>query len=81
MELFYVLIGATLVVGAYLMVAGRWSFTAQAPADYAGVGPQFDIRQHLNGPILCEGIIYGPTGRVTSRFVADLTPNGTEIQG
>jgi hypothetical protein len=25
----------------------------------------------LNGPIACEGVIYGPMGRVTSRFVAD----------
>ncbi|MEO0774237.1 MAG: DUF3833 family protein, partial [Pseudomonadota bacterium] len=28
-------------------------------------------RQHLNGPIKCEGVIYGPLGRVTSRFDAD----------
>jgi hypothetical protein len=26
----------------------------------------------LSGPILCEGVIYGPTGRVTSRFVAEM---------
>jgi hypothetical protein len=26
----------------------------------------------LNGPLLCEGVIYGPTGRVSSRFVADM---------
>jgi hypothetical protein len=46
-------------------------FAAQTPGDYAGNGPVFDIRKHLNGPILCEGVIYGPTGRVASRFVAD----------
>lgn len=52
---------------------GRWlSFRAQRPADYAGMGPEFDLRGQLNGPILCEGVIYGPTGRVVSRFVADL---------
>ncbi|MEO1703966.1 MAG: DUF3833 domain-containing protein [Pseudomonadota bacterium] len=71
MELLYLLIGAALVVGASLMIAARWSFKAQQPSDYATAGPQFDIRQHLQGPILCEGVIYGPTGRVTSRFVAD----------
>ncbi|MEM1100442.1 MAG: DUF3833 domain-containing protein [Pseudomonadota bacterium] len=71
MELVYLLAGAALVVGASLLVATRWSFTAQKPQDYATKGPQFDIRQHLQGPILCEGVIYGPTGRVTSRFVAD----------
>ena len=48
------------------------SFRAQQPADYAGNGPVFDLRQHLSGPILCEGVIYGPTGRVASRFVADM---------
>ncbi|NUB44931.1 DUF3833 domain-containing protein [Fertoebacter nigrum] len=47
-------------------------FRSQKPADFAGKGPVFDLRQHLNGPILCEGVIYGPTGRVTSRFVADM---------
>ena len=45
-------------------------FPSQSPADYAHLGPAFDPRHHLNGPILCEGVIYGPLGRVTSRFVA-----------
>ena len=49
-----------------------WSFRAQSPADLAATGPRFDLRQHLSGPILCEGVIYGPTGRVTSRFVANM---------
>lgn len=57
---------------ALLWLANRYfSFRAQTPEDYADHGPAFDIRQHLNGPILCEGVIYGPTGRVSSRFVAD----------
>jgi hypothetical protein len=47
------------------------SFAAQRPADYDRGGPLFDIRERLNGPIICEGIIFGPTGRVSSRFVAD----------
>ena len=48
------------------------SFAAQRPNDYAALGPAFDPRRHLNGPIQCEGVIYGPTGRVTSRFVAEM---------
>lgn len=48
-----------------------WSFSAQRPEDYAEGEAQFDIRTHLNGPMLCEGVIYGPSGRVTSRFVGD----------
>lgn len=46
-------------------------FEAQKPDSYAALGPTFDPRIHLNGPILCEGVIYGPFGRVTSRFVAE----------
>ena len=46
-----------------------WSFAAQRPADYAA-GPLLDPRQHLNGPLACDGVIFGPTGRVVSRFVA-----------
>lgn len=61
---------------AALFVVALWtrafSFRAQKPADYAGKGPEFDIRQVLNGPLKCEGVIYGLTGRVTSRFVADM---------
>jgi len=58
----------------FLMVLSpRWmGFRAQRPQDYAGKGPAMDPRKHLSGPILCEGVIYGPTGRVTSRFVADM---------
>ena len=47
-------------------------FASQRPDHYAGLGPAFDPRHHLNGAILCEGVIYGPTGRVTSRFVANM---------
>lgn len=46
-------------------------FSAQVPQDYAGEALQFDLRKHLNGPLQCEGVIYGPFGRVVSRFSAD----------
>jgi len=71
---------AVLVVVALLVVKNRFvGFATQKPADFAGKGPVFDMRQHLSGPILCEGVVYGPTGRVSSRFVADIvgTWNGT----
>lgn len=67
----FLLLGSALTVLALQIVSRRWSFRAQKPEDYAGLGPVFDIREHLNGPIQCEGVIYGPTGRVSSRFVAD----------
>ena len=65
-----------LVLGIVLACAVFWGrarfadFLAQGPEDYSD-GQQFDVRKHLNGPMVCEGIIYGPTGRVSSRFVAD----------
>ncbi|PKP84942.1 MAG: DUF3833 domain-containing protein [Alphaproteobacteria bacterium HGW-Alphaproteobacteria-2] len=64
--------GLALALGLAALAARFWSFRAQRPEDYAGKGPAFDIRERLNGPILAEGVIYGPTGRVTSRFVAEM---------
>ncbi|MEM8554305.1 MAG: DUF3833 domain-containing protein [Pseudomonadota bacterium] len=68
----YIFAGVALATLAWLVWHNLWSFSAQAPDDYAGQGPEFDIRTHLSGPIQCEGVIYGPTGRVASRFVADM---------
>ncbi len=69
--LLYIKIGAVGMVVILLLANRFWSFRAQKPEEYQSSGPQFDLRTHLNGPILCEGVIYGPTGRVSSRFVAD----------
>jgi hypothetical protein len=66
----YVLIGMALMIVAFFMKERYVSFWGQKVEDYAS-GPQFDIRERFNGPIQCEGVIYGPTGRVTSRFVAE----------
>lgn len=62
-------LGATLAT-ALLWAAGRHliGFAAQRPPDYAGTTPQFDLRA-LSGPMICEGVIYGPLGRVAARFV------------
>ncbi len=46
-------------------------FSAQTSSDYESEELQIDLRTHLNGPIKCEGIIFGPWGRVVSRFSAD----------
>lgn len=66
----YILIGAVLIGAAAMLKSRYLSFWAQKPDDYAK-GPIFDIRERFNGPITCEGVIYGPMGKVTSRFVAD----------
>ena len=69
---FAIVLGALITLGL-VMIKNRYAgFRSQRPADLATLGPHFDPRQHLNGPILCEGVIYGPTGRVSSRFVADM---------
>lgn len=63
----------TIALALALWAAGRYlGFMSQKPSDYAGKEPAIDLRRHLSGPILCEGVIYGPLGRVTSRFVAEM---------
>lgn len=69
---FYALLGALFVIVLMVLRARYASFAAQSPSDYAGSGPAFDLRQHLSGPMTCEGVIFGPTGRVSARFVADM---------
>ncbi|MFP7675383.1 DUF3833 family protein [Marivita sp. S0852] len=69
---FLVLLGASLMVILGYLKNRYFGFNSQSPSDYADApGEQFDLRTHLNGPIVCEGVIYGPTGRITSRFVGD----------
>lgn len=58
------------LVGLIWLKSRHAGFQSQRPTDFAGLGPRFDPRIHLNGPILCEGVLYGPFGRITSRFVA-----------
>jgi hypothetical protein len=64
------LLGAALMLAFFLIARRFTGFAAQKPADYAAKSPAFDLRTHLSGPMLCEGVIYGPLGRVASRFVA-----------
>ena len=48
------------------------SFRAQSPDDYAGTGPAFSLKQHLSGTFASEGLIYGPKGKLTNSFVAEM---------
>lgn len=70
-SLLFVALGALFVLAIGSIRRRLWSFKAQRPEDYVEGQPQFDLRTHLNGPIICEGVIYGPLGRVTSRFVGE----------
>lgn len=46
-------------------------FSGQTADDYNEDYPQFDMRAHLDGAMICEGVIFGPLGRMTSTFVAE----------
>lgn len=60
------------VVFAMIAKSMFLSFRAQDPDDYAETGPEFVLKTHLSGPILSEGLIYGPTGKMTNSFVAKM---------
>ena len=65
------ILGCLATAALLTLLSRRMGFLAQAPDDYAETGPTFDLKTHLDGAMVCEGVIYGPTGRVTSRFTAD----------
>lgn len=66
--MFWIAIGV-LICGIAVWLRHRLAgFGAQRPRDYAGTQPLLDLRQHLSGRIECHGVIYGPLGRVASRF-------------
>ena len=77
---FYVLLGMLTMAALFWSRSRYADFLAQRPEDYTG-GTQFDVRTHLNGPIICEGVIYGPTGRVSSRFVGEFDCHWDGNQG
>ncbi|RZW00105.1 MAG: DUF3833 family protein [Rhodobacteraceae bacterium] len=66
------LAGVAGTAAAVSIGARRLGFAGQSPADYAAATRTFDLVRHLDGRMICEGVIFGPTGRVSSRFVADV---------
>ncbi|WP_417250046.1 DUF3833 family protein [Celeribacter sp.] len=70
MKLITALLALALI--AVVMKTMVFSFRAQRPDHYAQTGPTFDMTTHLAGPILSEGVIFGPRGRMNSRFVAQM---------
>ncbi len=73
--LIWILLGLVLAVAFAVCWSRIGAFRAQRPIDYDDTNSHFDLRKRLNGPIACEGVIYGPLGRVTSRFVAKFDVN------
>lgn len=69
--LFFILLGAIGAMGAMMLRRRYAAFYGQSPEDYQEGYPMLDIQEHLTGKMICEGIIFGPLGRVTSTFAAD----------
>ncbi len=76
-----ILTGMALILALYALAQRLMGFQAQKPGDYARCEPAMDIRKHLSGPIRCEGVIYGPNGRVSSRFTADMEGRWDDNRG
>ena len=68
------LIAVFLMILLVLMIAKTYvfSFRFQSPKNYAETGPQFDLKKHLSGEMLSEGLIFGPNGKLTNSFVAKM---------
>jgi len=62
-----------LLCASLVVVARRryGEFFGQQPADYEDGYPVLHIKEHLQGDMVCDGVIFGPLGRVTSTFTAD----------
>tara|TARA_R110002049_G_scaffold44333_4_gene129944 strand:- start:21238 stop:21804 length:567 start_codon:yes stop_codon:yes gene_type:complete len=70
-----ILIAIGFAIAVLLMVARRRlaEFHGQKPEDYIDAFPQLDLQERLRGKMVCEGVIFGPVGRVTSTFVAQFS--------
>ncbi|WP_176249017.1 MULTISPECIES: DUF3833 family protein [unclassified Sulfitobacter] len=71
MDILSFLIGAGLVAGVVLLRHLVADFPSQRPEDHAEDFNVLDMKKDLDGEMVCEGVIFGPMGRVTSTFVAD----------
>ena len=82
MNTFYlIIVGILIAVAGYAGSSLLISFRAQKPSDYSDQSPIFDIREVLNGEMITEGMIYGPFGKVETRFVASMTANWNDETG
>ena len=77
----FLLIAALAVLALIAVKTRLLSFRAQSPSDYAGTGPDFSLKDNLNGEILSEGLIYGPTGKMSNSFVARMIGEWTGNSG
>jgi len=82
MEVFvYLTVILGILVGLAAIRSRFLSFRGQRPSEYQGLGPDLDLRRALDGQNLCEGVVFGPTGRMASRFLATMTGRWTGDTG
>lgn len=81
-DFLYFFVGAGLVLAAVLLRRFTAAFSAQSPTDYTEDYRILDMKKDLDGDMICEGVIFGPLGRVTSTFVADfhISWDGDSVQ-
>jgi len=68
--LLYFVLGAAFVLALAYLYRSKMSFIAQHPDDYDAHGHVLNLREHLNGPIICEGVLYGPPMMMALRRIA-----------
>ena len=56
---FGIFLGVLITLGLFAFMTRLTGFRTQKPGDFAANGPNFDMRQHLDGKILCKGVICG----------------------
>lgn len=67
-----ILLGAALTLGAIKAAKMVWSFRAQRTSDYKSDGDRLSLIEVLSGEFEAHGLIYDFTGRVKSRFIAEI---------
>lgn len=67
-----VLLGAALVGTAFFLRSRLAAFPGQKPSDYSSDNGDIVLSEHLTGEMICKGVLYGPMGKVVSRFIADM---------
>jgi len=67
-----ILLGAGLALAALKAIKSFWSFRAQSTSDYATSASTGSLRDVLSGKFEAHGLIYDHTGRVKSRFIAEI---------
>ena len=80
-ELFFIGLGVLLALIALILRRQFAAFYGQKPEEYEDSFPAFNLTEHLQGSMICEGVIYGPLGRVTSSFSADFDVTWGERSG